>query len=229
MGRLATHEAACTIADIRSERAYTSGFAPFVALANLGGARTLMLVPMLKEDHLIGAIAIYRQEILPFHRQADRAGAELRRAGGDRHREHAAAERTAPAHRRPFRIAAAADSHRRRAQGHQPLDVRPADGARHVDRIGAHDCARRTARASIRAHGDDHYRFVASYGFPPEFNQCMRGRRFDAGDATPACLVRSAQGQSRSHSRYRGRSVEFADCRNDGEESADIRLCSLFR
>ena len=30
-----------------------------------------------------------------LHRQADRAGAELRRAGGDRHREHAAAQRAA--------------------------------------------------------------------------------------------------------------------------------------
>ena len=33
------------------------------------------------------------------HRQADRAGSELRRAGRHRHREHAAAQRTAPAHR----------------------------------------------------------------------------------------------------------------------------------
>ena len=34
------------------------------------------------------------------------------------------------------RIAAAADRHRRRAQGHQPLDVRSADGARYAGRIG---------------------------------------------------------------------------------------------
>ena len=34
------------------------------------------------------------------------------------------------------RIAATADRHRRRAQGHQPLDVRSADGARHAGRIG---------------------------------------------------------------------------------------------
>ena len=44
--------------------------------------------------------SIYRQEVRPVHRQADRAGAELRRAGRDRHREHAAAQRAAPAHRR---------------------------------------------------------------------------------------------------------------------------------
>ena len=58
---------------------------------SLGGARTAAAcVPMLKDDELIGAITIYRQEVRPFTRQADRAGAELRRSGRHRHREHAA-------------------------------------------------------------------------------------------------------------------------------------------
>jgi GAF domain-containing protein len=35
-------------------------------LAELAGARTLLAVPMLREDDLLGAIAIYRQEVLPF-------------------------------------------------------------------------------------------------------------------------------------------------------------------
>jgi signal transduction histidine kinase len=34
--------------------------------ARLGGARSLVAVPMLKEDELIGAIVIYRQEVRPF-------------------------------------------------------------------------------------------------------------------------------------------------------------------
>ena len=34
--------------------------------ATLGGARALLAVPMLKEDELIGAIVIYRQEARPF-------------------------------------------------------------------------------------------------------------------------------------------------------------------
>ena len=34
--------------------------------SRFGGARTLLAVPMLKEDELIGAIGIYRQEVRPF-------------------------------------------------------------------------------------------------------------------------------------------------------------------
>ena len=54
------------------------------------GARTVVIVPMLKENALIGVIAIYRQEV-PIHRQADRAGTELRRTSRHRHREHSTA------------------------------------------------------------------------------------------------------------------------------------------
>ena len=36
------------------------------SLPKLGGARTFVVVPMLKEDELIGAIGIYRQEVRPF-------------------------------------------------------------------------------------------------------------------------------------------------------------------
>ena len=38
----------------------------FVTLVEAAGARTHVLVPMLKEDELVGAIAIYRQEVRPF-------------------------------------------------------------------------------------------------------------------------------------------------------------------
>src|SRR5262249_45707986 len=36
------------------------------APARLGGARSLIAVPMLKDDDLVGAIVIYRQEVRPF-------------------------------------------------------------------------------------------------------------------------------------------------------------------
>jgi GAF domain-containing protein len=37
-----------------------------VELVDLAGARSLFMVPMLKESRLIGAIAVYRQEVRPF-------------------------------------------------------------------------------------------------------------------------------------------------------------------
>src|SRR5262249_47026064 len=37
-----------------------------VALVNIAGARTVLEVPMLKEDDLVGVITIYRQEVRPF-------------------------------------------------------------------------------------------------------------------------------------------------------------------
>jgi two-component system, NtrC family, sensor kinase len=39
---------------------------PLVALAEIAGARTTLIVPMLKDDDLIGIIAIYRQEVRTF-------------------------------------------------------------------------------------------------------------------------------------------------------------------
>ena len=54
------------VADLRSEPAYRAGFGPLVTLIDKGGARTLLVVPMLKEQSLIGAIGIYRQEVRPF-------------------------------------------------------------------------------------------------------------------------------------------------------------------
>src|SRR5262249_36623589 len=39
---------------------------PDSAIATLAGARTLVNVPMLKDNKLVGIIAIYRQEVRPF-------------------------------------------------------------------------------------------------------------------------------------------------------------------
>src|SRR5437667_339974 len=55
-----------TVADLRKAQAYLDGDPLMVATVELSGARTLVVVPMLKEDELIGAISIYRQEMHPF-------------------------------------------------------------------------------------------------------------------------------------------------------------------
>jgi signal transduction histidine kinase len=66
LGRLAATKQVVHVTDLREDRSYKSGFAPLVALVDKAGARTLLLVPMLKEDELIGAIAIYTKEVRPF-------------------------------------------------------------------------------------------------------------------------------------------------------------------
>src|SRR5262249_53707310 len=66
LGRVALTKQLVHVADIRDEPGYAKGFRPIVRLADTGGARTLVAVPMLKDNELVGAIAIYRQEVRPF-------------------------------------------------------------------------------------------------------------------------------------------------------------------
>ena len=54
------------IDDIRAQPPYREGDPAVVGLADLAGARTLLIVPMLKENTLVGTIAIYRQEVRIF-------------------------------------------------------------------------------------------------------------------------------------------------------------------
>ena len=85
--------------DLRDSPAYLAGVPNVVGMVDLAGARTLVVVPMLKENELIGTITILPPGGAAVHRQADRAGRELHQAGRHRHREHAAAQGIAPAHR----------------------------------------------------------------------------------------------------------------------------------
>jgi signal transduction histidine kinase/putative methionine-R-sulfoxide reductase with GAF domain len=54
------------IPDLRLDQSYLDGNRFIVALVDTAGARTELVVPMLKEDDLVGAIVIYRQEVRPF-------------------------------------------------------------------------------------------------------------------------------------------------------------------
>ena len=66
LGYVARTKQIAHIDDIRTRQPYLEGDKAVVGLADLAGARTLLIVPMLKEDKLIGTIAIYRQEVRPF-------------------------------------------------------------------------------------------------------------------------------------------------------------------
>jgi signal transduction histidine kinase len=54
------------IHDLRADEGYLSGNPRIKALVESAGARTHLVVPMLKDDELVGAIVIYRQEVRPF-------------------------------------------------------------------------------------------------------------------------------------------------------------------
>jgi signal transduction histidine kinase len=66
LGRVALTRRLVHVADVTQEPDYLAGFPPIVELVQLGGARTILLVPMLKEDSLGGVIAIFRQKVHPF-------------------------------------------------------------------------------------------------------------------------------------------------------------------
>ncbi|MFZ2082631.1 MAG: GAF domain-containing protein, partial [Xanthobacteraceae bacterium] len=65
-GRMVATKTVTHIADMAAEQAYTERDPSAVAGVELGGIRTLLTVPMLNENELIGAITIYRQEVRPF-------------------------------------------------------------------------------------------------------------------------------------------------------------------
>jgi GAF domain-containing protein len=66
LDRLTVTKAVVHIPDITTDRTYAERDARIVALVETAGARTFLNVPMLKANELIGAIAMYRQEVRPF-------------------------------------------------------------------------------------------------------------------------------------------------------------------
>jgi GAF domain-containing protein len=66
LGRAVRTKQAVHIADVTAEPAYRERDPMRVAAADLGGVRTMLNVPMLKEGEVVGGIAIYRTEVRPF-------------------------------------------------------------------------------------------------------------------------------------------------------------------
>src|SRR5262245_55291842 len=66
LARIVSTKQVTHIDDIRKLEAYANRDPFVVAGAEAGGIRTLLIVPMLKENELIGVIGIYRQEVRPF-------------------------------------------------------------------------------------------------------------------------------------------------------------------
>jgi GAF domain-containing protein len=66
LGRAARTKQVIHVADLMADSAYVERDPLRVATVEILGARTLLAVPMLKEDELVGVIIIYRQEVRPF-------------------------------------------------------------------------------------------------------------------------------------------------------------------
>src|SRR5262245_4139131 len=64
--RMVRTKSAVHIVDLASSEFYLSGDPRAVTGVELGGVRTLVLVPMLKDAEVVGHFAIFRQEVRPF-------------------------------------------------------------------------------------------------------------------------------------------------------------------
>src|SRR5262245_57876493 len=66
LGRVLRTKRTDHVVDVTLEQTFREGFGPLVELGDLGGARSLVAVPMLKDNQVIGVIGIYRQEVQRF-------------------------------------------------------------------------------------------------------------------------------------------------------------------
>ena len=66
MRRMVESKTAVHVADLAAHEDYTEGYRPASEAVELGGVRTLLFVPMLKENDLIGSFSLFRQEVRPF-------------------------------------------------------------------------------------------------------------------------------------------------------------------
>jgi two-component system, NtrC family, sensor kinase len=66
VGRMVATKKAVHVVDAAAEPAYIEKHPAYVTAVELGGVRTYLTVPMLKENELIGAFTVFRQEVRPF-------------------------------------------------------------------------------------------------------------------------------------------------------------------
>ena len=64
--RIIAGERVVQIADLAAEEAYRAGEPNWRALVDLAGARSIVTVPLLKDEGVRGMITILRQEVRPF-------------------------------------------------------------------------------------------------------------------------------------------------------------------
>ena len=116
--RLIRGERIIHILDARTDDALRNVPPELQRLYEVGGVRTMLIVPLRKEGRVLGLITAYRQEVRPFTDKENCAARKLRGASGHCNGERAVADRDAQS-------TGAADRNRRGAAGHQLFARRP--------------------------------------------------------------------------------------------------------
>ena len=174
VGRVLLEHRPVPIADVLADPDYR-----LREVQRLGGFRTHLGLPLLREGKPIGILIVSRATVQPFDDKhiallttfADQAvvaieNTRLFEAEQQRTRELA-------------EFAGAANGHLRSSPSHQPLNVRPAIRARHSHQSAARLCEAEMATIS-RQKGTAYY-WATSYGFPPELREYLESVPLEPG------------------------------------------------
>jgi GAF domain-containing protein len=160
------------VTDVRLEQGYGEGYPPIVALADLGGARTLLIVPLVKENEVLGTINIYRQEVRPF------TDKQIELVTNFAAQAVIAIENTRLLKELRQRTDDLSESLRQQTATADVLKVisRSAFDLQAVFETLVQSAAQlcRADKAAILRLKDDRFHIVATQGFPPEFREYMK-------------------------------------------------------
>jgi signal transduction histidine kinase len=175
LGRVLATKAAVHITDVTEDAAYTAGDPLRRATADLGGARTFLAVPMLKENDLLGAIVIYRQEVRPFSdKQVDLVTSFANQAAIAIENVRLLTELRESLEQQT------ATSEVLRVISSSPGELQPVLDA--MVRTAARICD--AEMSFVFRRRDDAYRLAASHGFSPEYKAWMEQQAIAPGRST---------------------------------------------